>query len=201
MKHPSLRFVRGPIVALLVLTATTPVGAEESEDCERSIEDKIDRFELWHACEPIYLIVGSLPDHAAEWGLTREAITATVRSRLRAARLYSRTPSRSFPHRPGSMVHLSAFRAWLYVHVNTLSEGRAFNVSLEFKKRLPDRLPGRLRDPARSGEAGRATTWNTRTVGQGDADYILSTVSQLTDEFIDAYLRVNASACQGPGQR
>lgn len=158
----------------------------------------MDRFQLWYACEPIYLIVESLPDHAAEWGLTREAITTAVRSRLRAARLYSRSSRRSVPYRPGSIVHVSDSRALLYVHVNSLSEGEAFSVDVEFKKRLSDW--SRLPDPARSGEAGRATTWDTGSVGQGDADYILSTVSQLTDRFIDEYLRVNASACQGPGQ-
>ncbi len=72
MEHPSLRFVRGPVVALLVLTATTPVGAEDVSS--------MDRFQLWYACEPISLVVEYLPDHAAEMGLTREAITTTVRS-------------------------------------------------------------------------------------------------------------------------
>ncbi len=78
------------------------------------------------------------------------------------------------------------------MYVNTLSEGRAFNVELEFNKELSD--------PELNGETGRATTWDTGTVGQGDAAFILSVVSQLTDKFIDEYLRVNDSACQGPGQ-
>ena len=185
MKHPSLRFVRGPVVALLVLVATTPVGAEDVSS--------MDRFQLWYACEPIFLAVEYLPDHAAEMGLTRETITTTVRSRLRAARLYSRRPDRSVPYRPGSRIYVSAPRPRLSVHVNTLSEGRAFNVDLRFTKWLSD--------PELNGETGRATTWDTGTVGQGDADYILSVVSRLTDKFIDEYLRVNDSACQGPGQR
>ena len=177
MKHPSLRFVRGPIVALLVLAlaATTPVGAEESEDFGRSVRDEIDRFDLWNACEPIYLLIEGLGDGAVKSGLTHEAITTTVRSRLRAARLYR--GSRRSPH--------------LYVNVNALSGGRAFNVFVGFNKPFFDRISGR---------AGSATTWDTRMVGQGDAAYILSLVSQLTDKFIDEYLRVNDSACQGPGQ-
>ena len=182
MKHPFLRFVRGPMVALLVLTATTPVGAEESEDFGRFMRDEIDRFKLWNACEPIYLAVEDLDDDDAKRGLTREAITTTVRSRLRAARLYS---SEYAPSQP-----------YLYANVNTLSgESRvmAYSTALEFKKSLPD--------PKLNGLEGHATTWETGVVGQGDAAYILSSVSRLTDKFIDEYLRVNDSACQGPGQR
>ena len=169
MKHPSLRLVGGPIVALLVLTAATPVGAEEREDFRRSIQDGIDRFQLWNACEPIYLLVESPSDDDVKLGLTHEGITTTVRSRLRAARLYR--GSRRDPH--------------LYVNVNRVGVG--FSVSLEFRKAFFDRISDR---------AGSATTWNTSVTGQSRrTDYILSSISQLTDKFIDEYLRVNEPAC------
>ena len=169
MKPPSLRLVGGPIVALLVLTATTPVGAEDVSSR--------DRFRLWNACEPISLLVEDLHDYAVKRGLTREAITTTVRSRLRAARLYD-----------------SESRPFLYVsvHTHTGTRSTAFIAELRFIKWLPD--------PKLNGLEGAAITWVTGRVGQGDATYILSSVSRLTDEFIDEYLRVNASACQGPGQ-
>ena len=170
MKHPSLRLVGGPIVALLVLTATTPIGVEDVSS--------MDRFELWNVCQPIDLLVEHLGDDAVKMGLTREAIATTVRSRLRATRLYRRS-SRPYPY--------------LYVKVDTLSGGggTAVNVSLEFTKQVLDRI---------SGHHGAASTWDTGAVGWADAASILSTVSQLTDKFIDEYLRVNESACQGPGQ-
>ena len=42
---------------------------------------------------------------------------------------------------------------------------------------------------------GLAATWDRGVVGQGGGAYILSSVSRLTDKFIDEYLRVNESAC------
>ena len=131
MKHPSLRLVGGPIVALLVLTAPTSVGAEGVSSS--------DRFKLWNACEPISLVVEHLNDNAVKIGLTREAITTAVRSRLRAARLYS-----------------SESKTYLYVHVNTLSGTRlaSYSVNLEFKKRLLD--------PKLNGQEGYATTWDRK---------------------------------------
>jgi len=49
----------------------------------------IDRFDLWNNCAPMDLIVERLPDDATEIGLKKEAIETTVRSRLRAARLFN----------------------------------------------------------------------------------------------------------------
>lgn len=138
----------------------------------------MDRVELWNACEPIDLLVEYLGDDAVKMDLTREAIATAARSRLRAARLY-RGSSRPYPY--------------LYVKIDTQSgpEGTAVNLSLQFTKQVFDRI---------SGHHGAATTWQTGAVGWGGAAFILSVVSQLTDKFIDEYLRVNASACQGPGQ-
>ena len=164
MKHPSLRLVKGPIVALLVLAAPTSVGAEGVSSS--------DRFQLWNACKPIDLVVEHLNDAAVKISLTREAITTAVRSRLRAARLYS---SKTAP--------------FLYVSVTLVrTRTTSSSISLKFNKWLPD--------PKLNGQVGSATTWNRHVVQQGgNADYILSAVSQLTDLFIDEYLRVNGSAC------
>ena len=74
-------------MALALLGVVTPIGAEESEDFGRSIQDGIDRFQLWNACGPINLLVESPSYDAGNMGLTREAIATTVRSRLRSARL------------------------------------------------------------------------------------------------------------------
>ena len=54
-----------------------------------------------------------------------------------------------------------------------------------------------LRDDA-SGISGRAKTWGQTGTGTHGSDdgYIVQSVSQFTDEFIDEYLRVNAEACE-----
>ena len=159
-------------LALLValLGAVTPIPAQYTEDIGVT-----DYFQLWHACQPVPLRVEPMPAAAVEMGLTREAIATTVRSRLRAARLYSSedTPSR---------------RPYLYVNVTTVNRTRAFSVTFHFFKWLPD--------PITELESF-ATTWTTGMVGVhgGDAGYVLSSVSRKTDEFIDAYLRVNEAAC------
>lgn len=106
-------------------------------------------------------------------GLTREAIVTTVRSRLRAARLYSSS---------GSVLN-----PFLYVNVNTVPGGTGFNVDLHFQKRVSDPISGR---------DGIAATWHKSITGQSrDVGYILSGVSRLTDMFIDEYLGVNEPAC------
>jgi len=154
MECRRLRLVGGVVVALLI--AATPIYADEI-------------FQLGNVCEPIDLLVEGLPYDAAEIDLTREAIITTVRSRLRAARLY----------RTGGIIPV------LYVNVNV--QGIAFSVSLEFKKMVFDPI---------SGMEGVGTTWDKGITGQGrNADYILSTVSLLTDMFIDEYLRVNEPHC------
>lgn len=158
------------------LALVTPISVEEAQDAplDAMARASKDLFELGNVCEPISLLVESLPSAAENMGLTGKAITTTVRSRLRAARLYN-----------------SQSKPYLYVRVNILSRGTAFSVGVAFDKLLSD--------PKLNGLKSYATTWQRGMVGQGDADYILSTVSLLTDEFLDAYLRINESACpRGP---
>jgi len=133
----------------------------------------LERFELANACEPIALIVEELDREERAIGLTQAAIATTVRSRLRAARLYEA--------RPGP---------FLYVYVNVF--GSAFSVRVAFNKMLFDPI---------SGLKFGATTWQDSATGEGRevADLILSWIGQSTDRFLDAYLRVNAPACpRGP---
>lgn len=133
-------------------------------------DTQAERFALWNACKPIALLV--MDDDDVSMGLTQEAITTTVRSRLRAARLYEAGPG-----------------PYLHVHVNR--GGEMFSIRLQFVKRVSDPL---------SGQEGSAATWGAWATGSGGgAAHLLSQVSQRTDVFIDEYLRVNASACpRGP---
>lgn len=129
-----------------------------------------DRFQLFAGCRPMGLVVENLPKGAAEIGLTRATIETAVRSRLRAARLYSDGAS-----------------PWLYVQVNLA--GQAYNISIQYNKWVRDTV---------SGEGGTAVTWDIGSTGTHgrSSGYILSFVSQHMDKFIDEYLRVNASACK-----
>ena len=151
-----------PIVALAFVLAA-PSGAAEKVS-------QADRFRLWNDCRTMGLAVEDLPKSATEIGLTKEAVTVAVRSRLRAARLYRADDGVPF----------------LPVTLNVV--GSAFSISVEYLKWVKDRA---------SGISSGATTWargSTGTHGR-DASYILSAVSQHVDAFIDEYLRVNEAAC------
>lgn len=170
MEHRSrLRPVGIIVVALLI--AAMPIYADDTmEDLRFSISRN--RFELWNACRSIRLLVERLPDDDVQGGLTHEAIVTTVRSRLRAARLYGEIST--------------ALQSYLYVNVNSVG-GVGYNVRLAFSKPVSDPI---------SGQNGLASTRTEGLVGQSrDAGFILSGVSRLKDRFIDEYLRVNEPAC------
>ena len=151
-----------PLLLAAALLLSAPAWAEEVTD--------YDRFRLWNDCGPMTLVVENLPKDAADIGLTREAITTAVRSRLRAARLYK---ADALPY--------------LYVNVNVV--GRGFGIGVEYNKLLMDPV---LR------EFGYATTWDIGSAGTlgRNSNYILSYVSQHADKFIDDYLRVNEDTCE-----
>ena len=129
-----------------------------------------DRFRLWNNCQPMDLIVGSLSEDEEQIGLTKEKIAISVRSRLRATRLYD----------------MSAL-PFLYVNVQVV--GRAFSSFVEYNKIVTDHA---------TGEENAAATWTTYGTGThvGDPSYILSATAEHMDRFIDEYLRVNEDACR-----
>ena len=129
-----------------------------------------DRFELWNECRPMSLVVENLPDDAAAIGLTMEAIEVAVRSRLRSARLYS-----------------DDAWAYLYDNVNVVSSG--YGIGVKYYKSVMD-IATKLER--------RAATWDRGSAGTHaqDPNFILSSVVQHADAFIDEYLRVNTDACK-----
>ena len=177
MKHHSIfTTVKMPLYALataILLGGATPINAEDVMDS--SSKALLGRFELGNVCKPINLLVEAIDSNEEAMGLTRKAIITTVRSRLRAARLYKsgREP----------------YRYYLYVNVNTLDP--AFTIKVQFNKMFTDPI---------SGVENSAITWDKGTVGKApNATYILSVLAELTDEFIDEYLQVNAPDCpRGP---
>lgn len=156
----------------VVLFAVTFVVVQPgfSQDDYSSI---LDRFELWHYCGSMDLVVENLNNDADDIGLTKDAIETSVRARLRAARLYD---DEAFSN--------------LYI-VITVS-GLSFSISVEYKKIVRDLA---------SQEETYATTWNRRRVGTHgrDSNYVIQTLSQDIDIFIDEFLRVNEAACSDPG--
>ena len=133
-----------------------------------------DRFGLWNDCRPMFLLVEEPGDGATAIGLTQDEIIVAVRSRLRAARIYSEDFDETA---------LSLF----YVNVNVLRS--AYGIRVEYKKIVEDLATFLVRD---------ATTWKTGSTGTHgrDPNFILSHVARYTDKFIDEYLRVNANACK-----
>ena len=98
------------LIAALLLTAASASAGEVSD---------YDRFQLWNECRPMHLYVHILPDGATAIGLTEDATEDAVRSRLRAAGLYSED-------------HSETAGAILFVNVRV--SGPAFSTALEYWK-------------------------------------------------------------------
>ena len=162
----STRFSVALAAASLAVAVAVSVSAEEVSE--------LDRFQLWNECRPMRLVVEGLPDGATAIDLTKDAIKIAVRSRLRAARIYSEDYGEA---------------AWAYLYINVNVVGHAFDIMTDYGKFV--------RDNATNLEFS-ASTWSTGTTGThgGDSNYILSNVAQHADKFIDEYLRVNADACK-----
>ena len=111
---------------------------------------------------------------ATDISLTEDAIEVAVRSRLRAARIYSEDEYEA---------------AWSYLYVNVTVIRRRLRHSGQVQKDVKD-LATKLEFPA--------TTWDTGSTGRHgkDPNFILSNVARHADKFIDEYLRVNADACK-----
>ncbi len=153
------------LIAASLITAAVASASEVT---------KFDRFRLWNECRPLEFKVNSLSDDATSIGLTKNAIEVTIRSRLRAARLYGDD-------------YAETAAATLFISVLVL--GPAFNTILEYTKVVRDRV---------TGFDNWAPTWRIGATGTHgrNSGYILGSVAEDTDRFIDEYLRVNDDACK-----
>ena len=156
------------VVLFAVAFVVAQVGFSQDD-----LSSSFNRFELWHYCGPMNLVVESLPNDADDIGLTADAIETSVRARLRAARLYDND---AIPY--------------LYINVNVV--GLSFSISVEYRKGVRDLA---------SQEENYATTWDVRSVGthSRNSNNIIQWLSQDIDTFLDEYLRVNEEACLGSG--
>ena len=145
-------------------------ACSEAEDTERST--------LCNVCRPVLLRVKVSdvswdgPDH----GLTEGQLRITAESRLRAARLYTDSGEESN-------------EAVLYVLVNILGEPlRAFQVEATYYKRLLDPVTV---ETIISATWRGTSSWTSRPV----RGRIVQSVSEIVDEFLVEYLRVNEEHC------
>ncbi len=131
-----------------------------------------ERFQLWNDCRPLQLVV-HLDEHPTGTDITEDSVTAAVRSRMRAAFLYTEDP-------------FEARASTLEVNINVTA--RSSSILVRFHKFM---LDGHI------GEWGHANTW---IVGaddiQNDPGSIRNAVTAAIDRFLDAYLRVNEDACK-----
>lgn len=163
------RYVR--VLPLLLFMAALPRGIAAQE--VRPLADR----QLWTGCsilEPEVYVSDGDDDLS---GLTEATVMRAVSSRLRAARL-----------------HHDGEQAFVVLRVDVWIVGRAFHVEVELR-RIVWIIPGARLDS--SEDAIIATTWSDSTLGThgGDPSFVLSSVSEKMDHFIDEYLRVNGSAC------
>ena len=140
-----------------------------SAPAEELSEEELARFQLFADCEPISLSVDYWGRNFSRSDPARGAIQAAAESRLRSARLYSeKGPTR--------------------LRVKATIRGNHYEAEVAYYKRLFDAL---------SGETKETITWKRGSSGefQGTLDYELYRISQLLDEFLLEYLRVNEEAC------
>jgi len=128
--------------------------------------------------------------------LAEGTIETLVRSRLRAARLFSdltfedwlgESMKRKLNNQPTEDLP-SPPRTTLGVGIHIV--GQAYDIELEY-------LKDQMIDPI-TGSMYPLTTWESGSLGThgDDPNFILSHLSQMTDKFIDEYLRINADACK-----
>ena len=156
-----------PAIVVWVATSTLAVG-----------DDWFERFQLWTQCHSVSLEV--YVQAPADLGLEGSQVATAARSRLRAARIYVNP----------SDVYWIPPRLWVSVlGVPKVHNGSvvAACVEVRFEKIFEDFY---------SDNNHFATTWRRSFVlSYSDASHIISIVSQLMDEFIDEYLKVNGAAC------
>ena len=145
-----------------------------------------ERFNLFNDCAPIRVTFSSLTRPHLE-APTRDA----AESRLRAARLFDKHVDlfESLRDNVGDRGTDTSDRGSLIITIAISPESGVFSsyeVHLTYRKPVMDLA---------SGLVFSIPTWQRLDIGRADDPVILSAVSRLFDEFLAAYLRVNAEAC------
>ena len=161
------------VAAAATVLSLTAVMAAESAD------NDFERFQLWNECRPMLLnVVLPMVKKATAIGLTAHSLEVAVRSRLRGSRLYTEDASESFWSRLSIVVNLYPD-----------DDVHTFTTSVEYRKVVTDF----------HGQTDYAIVWQDGQFGNAtDGSFIRNSIAETTDEFLDAYLRVNETACKEP---
>lgn len=165
------------------MTFSGTMAQDREEFAERH-----DRFSLYTGCDEVEFHV-DVDIENSSLSLSAETVRSVVEARLRAARLYKGDDGLYQPQ---------------YLRVEVSGASAAFNVRLQFFRLMTWwSFDGQLAKwwrqeyPDRDEPIGFASTWANRAVGthDGTPTIVLSVVSQLMDDFLVEYLRVNEEAC------
>lgn len=131
--------------------------------------DTFAQFELFSNCQPMELFV--YVQGSEQIGLAKDSVQAAAESRLRSAQLYENSDGTPFL---SIMIRVYRF---------------AFSINVRYHKRVFD---------YQSGLSFGTVTWKRDTLGShgGNSEFILSSVSELLDNFLEEFLRVNHEACE-----
>ena len=169
---------RAAALLVLLLVAAPALGQQPTP---------VDRFRLFTGCSPLRISV-EVQDDENDLGLSEERVETAVRSRLRGARLYYSGPTAldvligRTDVEPAAVLRIPILSVWVHV------ARRAFSIGLEMRQEVITTY---------TDLSGIASTWVTQTTGTHgqDHNFVLGSVAQLMDGFIDDYLRVNDEAC------
>ncbi len=169
-----------------------------------------DLFGLCPPFERMNLFVEEIDDDARTGGLTTEKIRNAAESRLRGAGLYNPetrprlyigviagTPERGSGHYPFFSINVMYQQRLVNSYMHTALGALLWEFMIGLSRTDPERLKRaqqyyyRLQDRIKR---GTATTWSSRSAGQGDSSFILSSLGEHLDEFLVEYLRVRDSA-------
>ncbi len=189
-------------VCAIIMAFAMPVGALD--------KPYLDRFRLWTECRPVFLTV-IVSSKSSNLRLKKSRVETLARARLRSARIFSDGISMP-PKAVGAYNYLEELRkknlltsdqeesvgkflarmynSMPFLYIRVVVAGTGFSVNIELQKSLYDKL---------SKQKFWATAWQTGSVGtygNSGSSYILASISEHMDKFIDEYLQVNGKACK-----
>ena len=163
------------VVIILILLAAAAPAQETGEppdepDFGGPVVSAADRFSFYTECSKIAMSVSFVGSSTAiQSSLTREMIKEVVLGRLRTARLLGGSP--------------------YHIQVGVRETGEAATMWVFFLKPFHDPLTGQTR---------AAVSWSRILTGARlrNPRYLLSSIRNVIDEFLDIYQRVNEEACE-----
>ena len=191
--------IAAALAATMFLTGYTTARAQETDEPSQFSElmdilANLELFRLWNDCAPVPVQIFVKPgaDIVERIGLTDERMRTVVEGRLRGGRIYD-----------GDVGKKGLMGGDRILIVNVLLQELAFSMEAAFFKQVVDiqgmqaayETEGDSADPMKF--AGSAKTWDRSAFGMygGDAGFILQALGELTDSFVNSYLRENVEAC------